>query len=207
MPRNRNQATALAGGYAFDVFLSYPRHEPVRSWVHLHFFPRLREWLTECLGEPPSIFFDQDEMTAGVSWPLRLQQALLRSKILVPVLSAAYFQRPWCLAEWSSMREREKTLGLRTSEKPHGLILPVVFFDGDSFPEDARSIQHCDLRDWNVNTPGFLHTEAYVHFVKRVQEFARQVHAIFAQVPRWQEGWPIVQPSARRLPPMRLPRL
>jgi hypothetical protein len=194
-------------GYEYDVFLSYPRNELIRSWVYVHFYPRLSEWLTECLGHEPRIFLDRDEIVAGSSWPQRIQHALLRSKILVPVLSATYFRRPWCLAEWASMRERERVLGLRTSDTPYGLISPVVFFDGESFPEDARMIEPCDLRPWNINTPGFLHTEAYLAFVKRIQDFARQVDEAVSRVPAWQSNWPIVQPPSGPEPIMSIPRL
>lgn len=194
-------------GYEYDVFLSYPRHEPALGWVHLHFFPRLQEWLTECLGRPAAIFVDTKDLETGTTWPLQIKQALLRSRILVPVLSAVYFRRPWCQAEWNSMRRRETMLGMRTPQRPSGLIFPVIFFDGESFPEDAKSIQLADFRRWNLNVPGFRNTDSYVEFVQEVQRFAQGVHRTFDDVPVWEDGWPVVEPPAVPDPTMKLPRL
>jgi hypothetical protein len=84
----------------------------------------------------------------GNSWPQNLAQGLARSRLMVAVLSRDYFQSPWCRLELALMRSREKNSGLRTVAKPHGLIIPVVIDDGDTFPEEIRQIQSQPLHEF-----------------------------------------------------------
>src|SRR5688572_8465137 len=97
--------------YAYDVFLSYHCKEPVLGWVREQFQPTLEEWLTQELARDAKIFLDATDIGTGDTWPVRLQHALQRSRVLVPVFSPTYFRRPWCVAELYSMRAREDLLG------------------------------------------------------------------------------------------------
>jgi hypothetical protein len=138
---------------------------------------------------------------------MSLRNALLRSKVLLPVLSATYFRRPWCLAEWETMRERERLLGMRTQGNPGGVIFPVVFFDGHAFPPDAQTIQQIDFRPWNICTPGFVHTAEYIQFVRTMQSCATKLAPMLDAVPAWDAAWPVCEPAPPPAVPMDAPRL
>jgi hypothetical protein len=113
-------------GYEFDVFISYRRSGTVPDWVHNHLHPLLRDCLADELSRDPVIFLDST-METGVYWPVGLEWALRRSRLLLPVCSPQYFTSPWCVAEWGTMRAREAVTGMATEQWPRGLIYPLAF--------------------------------------------------------------------------------
>lgn len=195
-------------GYEFDIFLSYPRRGGAGRWVRDLFYPALRECLEDAMPEHPAIFFDQ-EQEAGVAWPENLAYSLSRSRLMVAVLSPPYFRGKWCLAEWTSMRERERRLGLGNDQNPTLLVHPVRFADGEHFSEDAREVQHIDFREWNVPRPmdAFQRTGPYEGFYQAVQELARTLAGRRDHVPEWEPDWPILRPDPVAGPPSSVPRL
>jgi hypothetical protein len=93
------------------------------------------------------------------------------------------------------MMERERLLGLRTEERPDGLIFPVVFFDGEHFPQEALQVQYRDLSKWNTPHPVFRDTADYVEFDKQVQLLVNELAVMIRRAPEWQD-WPVVTPDA-----------
>ena len=170
--------------YTYDVFVSYPHKQPAMDWVKNHFYPLLEQWLPNGLPieHETRIFVDWDEIETGSAWPAKLSQALKRSRCILPIWSPDYFRSAWCMAEWKTMMVREQLLGLRTEQRPEGLVFPVVFFDGEHFPEEARQVQYRDLRKWNSPHPGFRET---VHYV----EFDRQMWSLTGRYNCWLMSW------------------
>lgn len=193
--------------YEFDVFISYRRKEPVLSWVRELFAPLVEQWLHESLPHEARVFRDEESIETGAAWPLALEQGLLRSRLLVPVFSPSYFRSQWCLAEFESMRARERVVGLRTPAQPNGLICPVVFHDGEHFPEAARALQSKDLRQWNQSGNALRGTERYVGFVHEIQGLAGELATLLARAPDWRPDWPIERPPSAPAVHAPLPRL
>jgi hypothetical protein len=187
-------------GYEFDVFLSYPRSGNPYNWVRNHFLELLRSCLADELPYEPTMFIDE-ELDTGVDWPSRLQQALCRSKILVSIYSPQYFRSPWCLAEWHSMSEREKLLGLASPERPQGLIYPILYVDSENFPDYARTRGWRDLKQWNVPHLGYQQTSEFIDLHRQVASIAIDLARLLPQVPEWQPDWPTQRPD----PPFRVP--
>lgn len=197
----------LANGYQHDLFLSYSRKGNSYGWVHNHFYPLLRDSMTDLLPGPPAIFIDKN-IDVGARWPTSLAAALKRSRILVAVWSGPYFYSPWCTAELRSMLRRGHCLGMGSEENPITLIYPVVFADGDSFPPEARAIQaRMDLRKWAYSQPQFKDTAMYLEFQDVVKVVADELVQRLANAPPWQADWPTVRPRPRRLVAPPLPRL
>ena len=180
--------------YKYDIFLSYNRHGDNGEWVARHFKPRFEERLRNLLQYEPRIYFDEDDET-GKNWPNALAQAMSRTKLLVPVFSPPYFRSRWCLAEWSTMRARETALGMGGLDKPELLIHPVVYSDGDTFPDDAKSTSYEDFSDLNYPMECFKHSEEYLRFFKRVDRFAKVLAARLPGVPPWEDHWPVLRPD------------
>jgi hypothetical protein len=166
----------------------------------------LLQWLPQVTGDDARIFLDEESLDRGGTWPVELKTALCRTKVLVPVLGATYFRRPWCLAEWESMRAREQRLGMRTPQNPRGLIYPVVFFDSEALPLDAQAITRCDLRQWSYVTPGFSRSAKYSGFIREMQRVAEELAVRLGDAPPWQPDWPVVEPPPPSEPVMDLPR-
>lgn len=193
-------------GYESDVFISYRRAGNVPTWVHNHFLPKLRSCLSDEIEDDVEVFVDLD-IEVGSAWPMRLEKALLRSKLLVAVWSAQYFRSAWCLAEWKSMRAREEALGLGSSDHPDGLIYPILFADSENFPEEALSRSYRDLKKWNCPDRSFQETAEYVEFHREMQKVAGELARRLARVPPWQPGWVVERPPVVAPPPTLLPQL
>jgi hypothetical protein len=192
----------MADDYQYDLFLSFRHKPPVIDWLRRHFFPKLEQWLPNAMSRDPAIFVDWNIET-GAAWPLVLKEGLLRSRCMLAVWTPEYFRSSWCLAEWQSFRAREQRLGLTTK----GLIYPVVYFDGEHFPDEAKATQMKDLRTLNHPDSSFAKTRKYVQFDAMVQEICGELAMNIATAPPWQAEWPIELPTPPTLVNVPLPRL
>ena len=193
--------------YKWDVFISYRRTHNVSGWVRNHLRPVLERCLEDELEHPPQVFVD-DQMEIGSYWPEELAQALSEAKYLLAVWSPPYFTSPWCVAEWQSMLAREKSLGIPLGGQTRGLIYPVVYSDGDSFPEEARTVQsRFDLSEYGFPYEQFNRTDAYLEFHVKVKSIAIDLARRLGAAPSWQADWPVCRPEAFPSPPAALPRL
>lgn len=196
-----------AKAYQYDVFISYRRRAPASDWVANHFHPLLEQWLSEHLPRPVSIFRDP-QIDTGSRWPAQLAQALQRSRCLVAIWSPPYFQPHWCMAEWSSMEERERRLGYFSNENPSGLAWPIVFADGVHFPASVKTRQYRDFHLWNHPSLVLQHTTKYVDFVDEIQRFAEDLASALAAAPAWQDDFPVLFPDELQPEPrMQVPRI
>jgi hypothetical protein len=190
--------------YEFDVFLSYSRKGGSPKWVHNHFLPKLREYLTDEIGYVPKVFVDQ-EMEPGTVWPARLERTLGRSKILVAVYSAQYFRSDWCLAEWKSMAAREQVLGLASPGLTNGLIFPVLYADSQNFPEYGLDRMWHDMKGLDNPDLMFQQSPDWLEFHRRMRRIATDVEQMLDNVPPWRSDWPIVRPDVPVPPTTRFP--
>jgi TIR domain len=168
--------------YEWDIFVSYRRsdQEWVR-WTQKNFVTPLRTLLSPAF--PDVKIFTDHQVETGASWPLRLANALGRSRLLIPVLSHAYFDSKWCRLEIALVFEREKELGFRTGEHPGGLILPVVIQDDDNFPTEVREIQAENIHRF---ANPFIQIDS-----PQQQEFTQWIHS-----------WcPTIERSLKNVPP------
>jgi hypothetical protein len=175
--------------YEFDVFISYPRRDPVGPWVQDRLHPLLTRWLGASMIQPPRIFID-GAMEDGTNWPSNLSESLHRSKYMVAVLAPPYFGSAWCLSEWDTMRRRATSLGLGTGLQV-GLIQPIRFIDGNSFPQEAQDLQdaHSDYRDFNQLPLGAKPPKSKMH-----RDFEAE----------WRADWPRLERPPMPQPPSRL---
>lgn len=194
-------------GYEYDIFISYRRAPNVQAWVQNHFYPVLRDCLTDEISDEPKIFLDAQQ-EVGVRWPDNLARALHRSRLLVAVWSPPYFRSSWCLAEWHTMLQRERLLGIGGPADPMGLVYPVRYSDGDRFPEEARSVeQQVSFTDWRYPYRQFSESLAYLEFHTAVVKMAEYLAGRLDNVPQWQADWPVVRPGSPEPSPAALPRL
>lgn len=175
-------------GYEHHIFVSYRRSdEDWVRWTRENFVRPLRSLLRPSLGDV-SIFVDEN-LETGVSWPLRLAQALARSRLLIPVLSRSYFQSDWCRLELAIMYRREQTANFRTAANPWGLIIPVVIDDGDHFPPEIRQIQGDKIHDFAnpfIRIDGHKH-EAFAEHLRIV--LIPSIQTALGKVPPYDPTW------------------
>ncbi|MCP2167244.1 TIR domain-containing protein [Goodfellowiella coeruleoviolacea] len=193
-------------GYKFDIFISYSRYGSVQKWLLNHFLRKLKECLADQIAPAPKVYVDR-EMPRGVHWSSSLKHALRYSKIMLQLLTPHYFESPWCMAEWRSMQEREKMLGLASLSLPQGLIYPILYSDSENFPLDGRMISWVDFKEFAHPDPPFQTTGMFVDFHREVTKLATDLVQLLKQVPEWQPDWPIVEePKPVLIPPPPIPR-
>lgn len=191
----------------WDVFISYRRTWNVTQWVRNHLFPVLKNCLEDEMNRAPMVFVD-DQIEVSQYWPDALSSVLATSRYLLAVWSPQYFTSTWCVAEWQSMLAREQILGIPGPLRTRGLVYPVVYSDGESFPSEARQVQERrDLSAFGIPYPQFSKSLAYLDFHATVRSIAEDLAPIIDDAPDWQEGWPIKRPESFDPPPVQIPRL
>lgn len=182
-------------GYEHDIFLSYPRQGTVGQWVSEVFHPELCDALADHCRSARKVFFDSDDMENGGCLPDKLAHALQRSRCLVTVWCPRYFERPWCDAEWKSMRAREALLGLGGDSRP-GLIYPVVFGDGIHFPpEAADTLQKKDLKRYGGLRSASKGDKLYRKLRDEIRQICEDLDRWTLAAPPWQPDWPVLLPD------------
>jgi hypothetical protein len=115
----------------YDIFLSYPRRDAVVRWVERVLQPMLQEKLDVAgLGRNAVIFRDADTIEPGDLWKDSLADALARSRVMVAVLCAPYFESRWCTSEWVTACARDDLLRAANPNHP-SMIIPVRYNDMD----------------------------------------------------------------------------
>lgn len=190
--------------YRYDVFISYLHTNPngreaaTYTWVREYVHPELERWLPESVprGHQARVFLDDINIKIGAEWPLVLQQALQTSRCLLAVLSRQYFSSKWCLAEWNTMLERERLLGLRTPEKPSSLIYPIIFSgEEEDFDETTKTIQQKDLREFAFTYAAFKDSLMYGRFQNAMKEVCQDLSKMIIEAPPWDKSWPVIIPE------------
>jgi hypothetical protein len=131
--------------YEHDIFLSYARG----SWtdyVRHKFLPRLEALLEAEVG---SLNISVDyQIQPGAEWEPNFKRRVARSRIMMSLLTAHYFQRDWCRREMALMMERERYLGLEGRGENYGLLIPVRLGGGSTFPERVGQVQWHDFEEF-----------------------------------------------------------
>lgn len=105
------------------------------------------------------------------------------------------------------MVARQRHLGIGAQQDTLGLICPVVFHDGQNFPDEVRGTEHADFREYNIPALAFSQTPRYVDFVVKMQRLACSLAQLIRQAPPWEAGWPIEIPELSTRPPTKMLRL
>ena len=184
--------------YDFDVFISYRRRGDVKEWVHKHFKRRLEQKLLNHLPNDPRIFLDVETISDGSRWPDEIRRGLQRSKIMVGVWSPDYFRSDWCMTEWQTMEHRSHITGHFTDARPHGLVYPIRFSDGEYFHPNAQATQ-CKMDFGSHNFPHdvWMNSTSYLEFDRMIDDVARDLAKWLESVPPWHSEWPVMS-----LPPL-----
>lgn len=173
--------------YQHHLFISYRRSDKLWvRWANENFAEPLQTFLRASVDDL-KVFIDQNIET-GSSWPDRLAQGLARSRLLIPLLSRAYFQSEWCRLELALMFQREQQCQFRCPGNDSVLIIPFVYDDGECFPVEVRRMQPREIHDYanpyvRADTPSF---ESFSELLR--QECPRILEAL-NKVPPFNPDW------------------
>ena len=173
--------------YQYDIFISYRRNAETHAWITEHFVPLLTLRVELELSRKPAIYID-DQIESGTSWPTSLGTALGSSRVLIALWSGNYLSSAWCVEELSHMLARERENDLRTTDRPHGVVIPAFIHDGEKFPADLRHIQHFEVQKYfNVrmarNSPRAEELDA------TLAVHAPAIAACIEHAPAWRHRW------------------
>jgi hypothetical protein len=173
--------------YDYDAFFSYKRDLESDDW-HERVKNKLIFWLKQELQRPDvKIFFDTEEIRTGMRWQQKLATALKKSRCIVCVWSPLYFQSKWCISEWKTFVGREALTNC-------DLVMPASYFDGETFPPDAKAKQFLDFSKFTSTMPKFWDTATAVDFENQVlKPFARDLATLIRNAPPYQDGFPVVE--------------
>jgi hypothetical protein len=195
--------------YEYDFFLSYPTPSRAAAgrWVINHFHPVLKEELESEDASSTVFCWTENDEKVGSVWDESIKKAHARSRLLIAVLTPPYFYKsPWCRAEWATMIQREKCSGLGLSEE-ESLICPVLYSDGETYPDEAKKISFFDFRKWAIPDLVFSSTTDFVQFRLEVRKFVKVILKRRSLAPPWSDTWPVLEPGVLPTPPAKLPRL
>jgi hypothetical protein len=192
----RRAGKRAGAGYEWDVFLSYSRSSESGRWVRQLFYPHLRKWLDEYAARPLKVFYDENATSDSGNWPQSVQQGLLRSRLMISVVTPAYFGSRWCKAEWESMRARERSENVAAGASGDVLIYTIAFANPNGLPLDAKRRDLADFTAWNAYEDYFKTTVAYRDFVNAVQRLVGKIvdRVENGRVPEFNGRWPVRVP-------------
>src|SRR4051794_35942374 len=129
-------------GLAFDLFISYAHaddrgedHRKVSALVEA-----IQADYERVAGVPLRVFFDVGEIRTMDDWEARILLGLRQSKMMVAVLSPAYFRSDYCRKEWETYVETELAHAL-----PGDGIAPIYVVRHPDF--ESESVED-RLRHW-----------------------------------------------------------
>jgi hypothetical protein len=134
-----------------DLFVSYAHADDAGGWVTA-LVAAVAEEHARFSARPLSVFFDRDDIRAMDQWEHRILAGLRASRVLLAVLSPAYFASPYCRKEWELYLDNELARAL-----PGEGIAPIYvvtvpgFADGaatDRWLDNLGRRQFVDLRPW-----------------------------------------------------------
>lgn len=192
------QAPGAHSGYRYDVYVSCSQAGAVGKWLKNHFLEELKDYLPANLPHEPRLYLREGGGTQSL--PGEDQQALRTARCLLAIWSPEYFRCSSCLSEWQTMRAREHCTGCEGAQLGKGLLYPVIFWDGQYFPEAARERPGFAMHDWARSAPAFKLVASYVEFQDAMRRVAAQVAEMVQRAPAWDAGWPLLQLHSTRAP-------
>lgn len=184
-------------GYQYDLFISFTGViTSCEKWVINDFFPTLRESFRELTSPVPRIYI-YSENRKGSIWPQELEEAIATSAYLLPILTPPYFyDSHWCFAEWDAMHQRQQLLHTYGWDKSKSVILPVVYSDGDCFPEYAGKIRHVShMFKFAYEGISTQDTPLRHGFLAEMRKVAKDILEAMPGYPPFDPSWPKMNPK------------
>ena len=176
--------TSSAKQYEYDLYISYEHSALIEEWLR-PFINRLEQYVNVLGGRPVSIFMDYRVLESGSAWRSGIAHALVRSRLLLAVVTPGYFRSSFAIAEWQTFEERER----RINWNMPNLIFPVVVVDpGKHAPEWFSRRQFFDMRETLVLKENTFKTD------KSIMALAKEISSALLRVPIFDDA-PVVSPE------------
>jgi cellulose biosynthesis protein BcsQ len=182
----RTKNLSPSADYEYDIYISYSPDAISTEWLSETFLPLFTGYLSSQSSAPPAkIFFNRAELSPGESWSSTLKEALIHSKILMPIINLKYLRSAWALAELLTFKKR-------SAYTQADLIVPVLTSRSQETSHPLIDvIQHVDFSDFLITGKDFSKDVRYLEFLKLIQQLASDVSQLLEKVPPFDPSWPV----------------
>ncbi len=186
----------------YDLFISYAQsdnRDSYSGWVEC-LVQALQDEHARFAPRPFSTFFDLQNVNTMADWEHRILKALRGARLMLAILSPAYFRSAFCKREWQICRDNE----LERTLIGEG-IAPIYIIDAPEFEDEAgaeldewrkdlRRRQHLDIRNfWTEGIEALRSQE----FRQRLERLNQDVSARLDRVDRSRKSPTTVPPHNR----------
>jgi MinD-like ATPase involved in chromosome partitioning or flagellar assembly len=183
--RQRKVRTSeTADDYRYDLYVSSADLSYMNKWSD-RFLEILRFELSASTGNEDAIFIDRHEVLLGESLPDSMRHALLHSRLLLPILTPAYFSSTLHMAEWRTFELRESLTDTETS-----LIVPVVLRKPRRYPEFVMNRLLTDVTTFPPRPSDWTKKN-----IESVRHLAERIAWMLRDVPPFRPDFPLVNPA------------
>lgn len=138
----------------YDVFVSYANYDNAYNQVD-EVVETIRRLHFQQERSPLRLFYDREQSRGWDDWEKRLLVGMRSARVMVAMVSPAYFQSAYCRKEWEEYCKREMELSLAQEG-----IVPLYIIRVEEFDEDAENnltawyadlknrAEWIDIRDW-----------------------------------------------------------
>src|SRR5262249_17276615 len=123
-------ARKWSGGYEYDLFVSRAAGSVLNEWLDT-FTDQLSSLVAEQLGREVRVFQDVSEVRVGNVWKDTIEKPLVRSRIMLAIITPEFLTSRWCRLEWATFERRE----METSVRRSPLIVPVMLQRPEPLPD------------------------------------------------------------------------
>ena len=137
----------------YDLFISYAHADDRQGWVTA-LVAAITQEHARFTARPLVLFFDRSDIRSMDDWEFRILKGLRSARVLLAVLSPAYFQSPYCRKEWEIYLEHELALALPGDGIAPLYVVSVPGFEEertaalDRWLDNLRRRQYVDVRPW-----------------------------------------------------------
>lgn len=183
-------AKSAADDYKYDLFVSYQHSALMGEYVQT-ITEGLRNELYLFLAEV-RIYTDIHELKGGQFFTESLHDALRHSKLLLALVTPAYFAQKYCMSELLSFERRSELTQAQ-------LVLPVLLRPIKHTPHSdvINKYNYLDLSSFTDRGKRYAHT---IEFRKRIRDLATRTVELLEKAPPFDTSFPVVSPEEVPVP-------
>ena len=106
LPTNMPAETSMETPGRYDLFISYAHTDDTGGTITA-LVDEIKARQQRIDGQPMRIFFDREGIRDMDDWEMRILTALRQSRVMIAMLSPAYFESEYCRKEWAWFVDRE----------------------------------------------------------------------------------------------------
>jgi tetratricopeptide (TPR) repeat protein len=137
----------------YDLFISYAHADDTEGTVTA-LVDEIKARQRRIDGQPMRIFFDREGIRDLDDWEMRILSALRESRVMIAMLSPAYFESTYCRKEWEwfADHETERAMTGEAIAPIYTIEVPGFDTDPEDIPDDwkrnLKRRQYLDARPW-----------------------------------------------------------